>query len=208
MKNSDKILAWAVELQAIAQTGLYYCENKFDIERFERIRDISAEMIALKSDISTEKVKGLFFADSGYCTPKIDTRGAIFKDNKILLVQESDGRWTMPGGWCDVDCSPAENTIKEVKEEAGLDVTVDKLVAVQDRAKHNARTYAFGVAKMFFICTAVGGEFQKNIETIDSKYFSENEIPENLATEKCTAKQIKLCFQAYHAEFWETVFDQ
>lgn len=207
MKNSDKILSWAVELQSLAQAGLYYGNDKFDIERFERIREISAEMISLKSEVLLEKVKNLFCNDDGYCTPKIDTRGAIFKDNKILLVQESDGRWTLPGGWCDVYCSPAENTIKEVKEEAGLDVTIDKLVAVQDRAKHNAQTYAFGVTKIFFLCTAKGGEFEKNIETISTKYFAENEIPENLATEKCTAEQIKICFQAHYAKTWETLFD-
>lgn len=207
MKNSDKILSWAVELQSLAQAGLYYGNDKFDIERFERIREISAEMISLKSEVSLEKVRNLFCNDDGYCTPKIDTRGAIFKDNKILLVQESDGRWTLPGGWCDVYCSPAENTIKEVKEEAGLDVAIDKLVAVQDRAKHNAQTYAFGVTKIFFLCTAKGGEFEKNIETISTKYFAENEIPENLATEKCTADQIKICFQAHYAETWETLFD-
>ena len=207
MRNEDKILDWAVELQGLAQTALYYCKDKFDIERFQRIRDISAEMIALKSDVSFEEVKNLFCNDSGYCTPKIDTRGAIFKDGKILLVCESDGRWTLPGGWCDVYCSPAENTVKEVKEEAGLDVTVDKLVAVQDRARRNAETYAFGVTKIFFLCTKIGGDFQDNIETISSKYFAENEIPKNLAEEKCTAAQIKLCFEAHRAEVWETQFD-
>ena len=207
MKNSDKILDWAVELQAIAQTALYYCKDKFDIERFQKIRDISAEMMALKSDLPIEKVKNLFCGDEGYQTPKVDTRGAIFRDEKILLVQESDGRWTLPGGWCDVDQSPAENTVKEVREEAGLEVKVDKLVAVHDRNKRNAQTYIFGVAKMFFLCTELGGEFQKNIETIDAKFFAENEIPNNLAEEKCTAEQIKLCFKAHRAEVWETVFD-
>ena len=207
MRNADKILDWAVELQALAQAGLHYSKDKFDIERFERIRNIAAEMIACKTDVSFAKVKELFFSDSGYCTPKIDTRGAIFKDEKILLVCESDGRWTLPGGWCDVNCSPAENTVKEVSEEAGLDVTVDKLVCVQDRARHNAMNYAFGVVKMFFLCTALGGEFQKNIETVESKYFAENEIPDNLATEKCTAEQIKICFAAHRSETWETQFD-
>lgn len=207
MKHSDKILAWAVELQAMAQTALYYCKDKFDIERFQRIRDISAEMMTLKADLSFDKIKNLFCGDEGYQTPKIDTRGAIFRGEKILLVCESDGRWTLPGGWCDVDQSPAENTVKEVREEAGLKVTVDKLVAVHDRNKRNAQTYIFGVAKFFFLCSELGGEFQKNIETVESKFFAENEIPDNLANEKCTAEQIKLCFAAHRAEVWETVFD-
>ena len=207
MKNSDKILDWAVELQSIAQTALYYCKDKFDLERFQRIRDISAEMMSLKSGISFDKVKDLFCGDEGYRTPKVDTRGAIFRGEKILLVCESDGRWTLPGGWCEVNLSPAENTVKEVFEEAGLKISVDKLVAVHDRNKRNARTYVFGVAKMFFLCTELGGEFQENIETVESKFFAENEIPNNLAEEKCTAEQIKLCFAAHRAEVWETVFD-
>lgn len=207
MKNADKILNWAIELQAMSQTALYFCKDKFDIERFQRIREISAEMVALKTDLSFEKVKDLFCSDEGYQTPKIDTRGAIFDGEKILLVRENDGRWTLPGGWCEFNLSPAENTVKEVKEESGLDVTVDKLVCVHDRARRNAKTYPFGVAKFFFLCSKIDGEFQKNIETVESKYFAENEIPDNLAEEKCTAEQIKLCFAAHRVEFWETQFD-
>lgn len=207
MTKQDKILNWAAELQSLSQTALHYCKDKFDIERFQRIREISAEMVAMKTDLSFEKVTDLFCGDEGYQTPKIDTRGAIFKDDKILLVQESDGRWTMPGGWCDYNLSPAENTIKEVFEEAGLKISVDKLVAVHDREKRNADNYIFGVAKFFFLCSNLGGEFQENIETVESKYFAENEIPENLAEEKCTAAQIKLCFKAHNSKVWETQFD-
>ena len=115
----NKLLEWAIELQSIAQGGLYYCKDKFDIERFERIREISAEMISLQSDIPLEKVKDLFCNEIGYQTPKLDTRAAIFKNNKILLVEESNGTWSLPGVWVDVDLSIKENTIKEVKEEAG-----------------------------------------------------------------------------------------
>ncbi len=207
MKNSDKILAWATEIQAIAQTGLYYCTDKFDAERFQRLREISADMLAEKSALSLATVQDFFCKDVGYQTPKVDTRAAIFKDDKILLVCESDGRWTLPGGWCDVDCSPAENTVKEVREEAGLFVTVEKLVAVHDRNKRNAQTYAFGVVKIFFICIANGGFFQPNIETVKSKYFAENELPENFAAEKCTPAQVKLCFEANRTENWQVQFD-
>jgi len=207
MKHSDKIVAWATELQALAQTGLYYSKDKYDIERFERIRNIAAEMIACKTDVDFAEIKNLFCGDEGFCTPKLDTRGAVFKDEKILLVQEGDGRWAIPGGWCDFDMAPAENTIKEVKEEAGLDVTVDRLVCVQDRARHNTHTYAINIIKIFFLCTLVGGEFQKNIETIDAKYFGEDELPDNFATEKCTAEQVKLCFEAHRSETWEAQFE-
>ena len=207
MKNADKILSWAAELQSLAQAGLFYGKDKYDLERFQRIREISAEMLTMKTDLSFEKVQNLFCNETGYQTPKVDTRAAIFKDEKILLVRECDGRWTIPGGWCEYNLSPMENIIKEVKEEAGLDISVDKLIAVHDREKRNADTYIFGVAKFFFLCSKLGGKFQPNIETVESKYFAENEIPDNFANEKCTAEQVKLCFEAHRAKIWETQFD-
>ena len=123
----DKNKQWIdliVELQSLAQAGLTYGRDVYDKERYERIRDISAEMMANISDMPPETVKGLFCNETGYQTPKIDTRAAIFKDDKILLVHENNGTWSLPGGWCDVNVSVTENTIKEVKEEAGLDVIV------------------------------------------------------------------------------------
>ena len=206
MKNADKILSWAAELQSLAQAGLFYGKDKYDLERFQRIREISAEMLTMKTDLSFEKVQNLFCNETGYQTPKVDTRAAIFKDEKILLVREDDGRWAMPGGWCDFNLSPAENTVKEAKEEAGLDVVVDKVVAVQDREKHNFPSYIFDVVKILYLCTSKGGEFHKNIETSESKYFAEDELPP-MANEKCTAEQVKLCFEAHRAETWETQFD-
>ena len=158
MENNEKWLQWAVELQSIAQAGLFYGKDEFDKERYQRIRDITAEMISYKSDISIEKVKDLFCSEIGYQTPKLDSRAAIFKEDKILLVHEKNGTWSLPGGWVDVNVSVKENTIKEVKEEAGLDVTADKVIAVQDREKHNE-------------------------------------------------EQIRMCFEAYHAEHWQTLFD-
>ena len=205
--DEDKIINWATELQSLSQTAIFYCKDKFDKERFQRVREISAEMIASKTDLSLDKVKDLFCGDEGYQTPKIDTRGAIFKDDKVLLVREYDGRWTLPGGWCEFNLSPAENVVKEVKEEAGLDVIPEKLVAVHDRNRRNADTYLFGVAKFFFLCKVTGGEFTANIETTESRYFAEDELPTSLADEKCTAEQIKLCFKAHRADFWETQFD-
>lgn len=153
-----------------------------------------------------DKVKDLFCNETGYQTPKIDSRAAIFKEGKILLVKEKNGTWSLPGGWVDVDLSVKENIIKEVKEEAGLDVTADKVIAVQDREKHNLPVYAYKVCKIFILCTVTGGAFKENIETVESRYFSLNELP-LLATEKNNAEQIAMCFQAYEAENWETVFD-
>ena len=132
----ERWLNWAIELQSLAQAGLAYGKDKFDIERFERIREISAEMVAHKTDISIEKVKNLFCNEVGYQTPKIDTRAAIFENNKILLIQESNGKWALPGGWADVHLSVKENVLKEVKEEAGIEASAEMIVALLDVTKN------------------------------------------------------------------------
>ena len=199
-------LEWAKELQFIAQGGLTYSKDVFDIERFERIREIAAEMLSLQSEIPIEKVKNLFCNETGFQTPKLDTRAAIFKDDKILLVKEKNGTWSLPGGWVDINQSIKTNTEKEVKEEAGLDVTADRVIAVQDREKHNLPIYAYKVCKIFVQCSVIGGAFQENIETIQSRYFSLDELPP-LAEEKNTKEQIEMCFQAYRSKDWETMFD-
>lgn len=206
MKQNEKWLQWAVELQSLAQAGLYYGKDRFDLERYERIREIAAEMISYKTEIPLDKVKDLFCNETGYQTPKLDTRAAIFRDDKILLVQENNGTWSLPGGWVDVDCSVGENTVKEVKEEAGLDVRADLVIAIQDRDKHNLPVYPYKVTKVFMLCSLLGGSFQENIETRGSGYFSLEELPK-LAEEKNTKEQIALCFEAYHAKKWVTQFE-
>lgn len=202
----DKIAGWAAELQSLAQAGLFYGRDDFDRERYQRIREIAAEMMAERTGLPLEKVAGLFCGDTGYQTPKVDTRAAIFQDGKILLVRERSGSWSLPGGWCDFNLSPAENTVKEVREEAGLDVEVKLLISVQDREKHNTPPYAYGVVKIFYLCEATGGSFVPNLETSGSGYFSEDALPP-LAGEKCSEEQVKLCFQAYRAEAWTAQFD-
>lgn len=202
----ERWLQWAVELQSLAQAGLFYSRDKFDLERYQRIREISAEMISCQTELPLEKVQDLFCNESGYQTPKLDTRAAIFQGGNILLVQENNGKWSMPGGWVDVDCSVKENTVKEVKEEAGLDVTADLVIAVQDREKHNLPVYAYRICKIFVLCSVIGGNFEKNIETVDSGYFPLDQLPD-LATEKNTYEQIKMCFDAYQSDHWVTQFD-
>ena len=202
----EKWLEWAIELQSLAQAGLTYGKDIYDKERYERIRAISAEIVSNYTNITIEKVKDLFCNETGYQTPKLDTRAAIFEDGKILLVRENNGKWALPGGWVDVNVSVKENTIKEVKEESGLDVSADRIIAIQDRAKHNLPVYAYGVCKVFVLCSVLGGQFIENIETTEFQYFSEFEIPE-LAEEKNNLEQIKMCFRAYRAENWETEFD-
>ena len=207
MQKEQKWLDWAVELQSLAQSALYYCKDKFDIERFERIREISAEMLSEASGLPTEKVKEIFCNEVGFQTPKLDCRAAIFKGDKILLVQENNKTWSLPGGWVDVDQSVKQNTIKEVKEEAGLDGTADRVIAVQDREKHNLPIYAYKVCKIFMLCEVEGGVFKENSETIGFDYFTKDNLP-ILATEKNNEEQIQMCFDAYKAgEKWKTYFD-
>ena len=203
----EKWLKWAIEIQSLAQAGLTYTDNVYDIERYERLREISAEIMAEKSNISLDKVKDLFCNETGYQTPKIDTRAVIFKDDRILLTHENNGTWSLPGGWCDVLESVGSNTIKEVKEETGLDVETTKIIAVQDRNKHNKPIYAYGVCKVFVLCNVIGGEFIENIETTEIKYFSLDEIPNNLAEEKTNREQIEMCFEAYKNDNWQVQFD-
>lgn len=206
MDRTTPWLDWAVELQAMAQAGLYYGTDPYGRERYERIRAIAAEMVSFQADIPLEKTRDLFCCETGYQTPKLDTRAAIFQKDRVLLVQENTGRWSLPGGWVDVDLSIGENAVKEVREEAGLEVTADLVIAIHDRKKHNRPVYPYNVCKVFVLCSLIGGSFQPNIETLDSGYFPLSGLPP-LAEEKNTREQIELCFQASRAEHWKTVLE-
>ncbi|ERK31054.1 NUDIX hydrolase N-terminal domain-containing protein [Clostridium intestinale] len=190
-------LDWAKRLQSIAQAGLEYSKDKYDVERFYQIRDISVEILEEYTETSSEKIKELFCNETGYKTPKVDIRAAIFVGNEILLVKESvDGRWSMPGGWAESNLSVKENAVKEVKEEAGLNVIAERLIAVLDRSKHIDEVSPYGIYKIFVLCKLVGGEFVPNIETEESGLFSIDDLPE-LSTGRNTKEQIEMCYKAY-----------
>lgn len=204
---NDKILDWAMKIQSIAQTGLAYCRDEFDRERYTELRELSAEMLAERTELPVGRVRELFCGESGYQTPKLDTRAAIVEDGRILLVRERDGRWALPGGWCDVDRSVAENTVKEALEETGLTVEAERLIAVQDWRRHNACNYIYGIIKIFVLCRAIGGEFAQNIETTETAYFSAEELPEQLAVEKTSREQVLMCFDAAAGRLPGVLFD-
>ena len=207
MNHSEQWLQWAVELQSLAQAGLHYSKDPFDVERFQRVREIAVEMLHEKSGISAEKVRELFCCETGYQTPKLDTRAAIFQDDKILLVRERrTGNWSLPGGWVDVNLSVMESAVKEVREEAGLEASADLVIAVQDREKHNQPVYAWKVCHVFVLCTAHGGQFAENTETTESGYFPLDALPP-LSMEKNTPEQIAMCFDAHRAKHWKTLLD-
>ncbi|WP_130838428.1 NUDIX hydrolase N-terminal domain-containing protein [Lachnoclostridium sp. Marseille-P6806] len=204
---NDKIINFAIRIQSIAQAGLQYGKDIYDKERYEELRKIAAEMISERTDIPTDKVYNLFCNESGYQTPKVDTRAAIFLDDKILLVHENNGTWALPGGWCDVDQSIASNTEKEVREETGLIVSAEKLIAVQDWRKHNITNYAYGVVKVFFLCKYKSGKFKQNVETTEIALFGKDDLPDNLAKEKSTKEQIRMCFESFYHFDLPTLFD-
>lgn len=202
----DLWLRIAMEIQAIAQNGLAYVKDIHDQMRYERLRAIAAEMLAEPSGLPVEKVRDLFCNESGYQTPKLDGRAAIFRDGQILLVREKDGLWALPGGWVDVLDSVGDSVAKEVKEEAGLDVIPKKIIALQDRNRHNTPPYAYGICKIFLECAVLGGAFAANAETTAAAYFPAHSLPP-LNRAKTTAAQIALCFAAHAAPDWQPYFD-
>lgn len=204
---NDKWIEFAIRIQSIAQAGLQYGKDKYDKERYEELRRISTEMISAKTDIPVDKVYDLFCNETGYQTPKVDTRAAVFIEDKILLVHENNDTWSLPGGWCDVDQSVASNTEKEVKEETGFTVTAEKIIAVQDWRKHNVTNYAYGVVKIFVMCRYESGRFEDNIETTEIAFFDKDSLPEKLAVEKCTKEQILMCFKSYENHELLSYFD-
>ena len=197
---------WARELQALAQAGLEYSKDPFDRERFQRIREISAEMVSEGTGLPLERVKDLFCGESGYQTPKLVVRAAVIREEQILLVQERNGLWALPGGWVDEDQSIASNTVKEVREEAGLQVRPLRLIAVQDRDRHHPTPYIYGVCQLFVLCEALGGAFVPNIETLGSGWFSPDRLPP-LDLDKTTPEQVALCFTAQADPHWTVPFD-
>lgn len=204
---NDKWLEFAIRIQSIAQAGLQYGKDKYDRERYEELRKISAEMMSEKTDIPVNKIYDLFCSETGYQTPKVDTRAAVFIDGKILLVHENNGTWSLPGGWCDTDQSVASNTEKEVFEETGFNVRAERIIAVHDWRKHNVTNYAYGVVKIFMLCKYESGEFKDNIETTETRLFDRASLPDNLAVEKTTKEQILMCFDSYENNTLSALFD-
>ncbi len=206
MSITEPWLSWAVELQALSQNGLAYTENIYEKERYERIREISAEMLSYQCDMPLEKVKELFCNETGYQTPKVSTRGVVFKGDAVLLVKEKNGLWTLPGGWCDTDQSVGSNTVKEVFEEAGMVVKAERILMIQDRNKHNKPITPYGHIKFFVECKYISGSFKPNSETTEAGFFPVSDLP-LLEEKKTNAEQIKACFDLYKDPHHKTIFD-
>ena len=197
----------AKRLQAIAQAGITFTEGKYDLERYEELRDISVQIMSDFTDSDMNTVKALFASETGYQTPKVDVRGVVFRDNKILMVRETvDNRWSLPGGWADVGYTPKEVAVKEVWEESGYQVEPVRLLAVLDKKIHPHPPDIYHVYKIFILCEITGGEKSTSIETSEVSFFPQDQLPE-LSEERNTASQINLMFEFLHDKHKEVVID-
>jgi ADP-ribose pyrophosphatase YjhB (NUDIX family) len=210
MMNNTKSFAWlemAKRLQAVAQAGLEYSDNKYDIDRYQQLRELSIEIMQEFTDLSMTSLVNGFGAEKGYPTPKVDVRGVVFRENKILMVRETiDGKWSVPGGWADVGLTPFEVARKEVLEESGLIVEPVRLLAVLDKKCHKHPPDLFHIYKIFVLCKETGGKLQEGMETSDTGFFAVNELPP-LSSPRITDEQIALMFEFKNNPAKEAVCD-
>jgi ADP-ribose pyrophosphatase YjhB (NUDIX family) len=189
-------LEWAREIQALAQTGYHYSENDYQRQRYERLMEIAAEIVSEHSSLEYAPVLDIFRTQIGYATPRVDVRGAVFQDGKLLLVKErADGGWTMPGGWADVGDVPSQAAEREVWEEAGFHVRARKLVGVYD-ANRNGPLELFHAFKLVFLCDLIDGEARPSDETSEVAFFSSQEIPQKLSGARTSQRHIQDAFDS------------
>ncbi len=206
--RSQRWIDWAVRLQALAQDGLLYTQNPFDAERYRAIREIAAQMLAEGTDWPAERIVGVFDEETGYATPKVDVRGVVFRENKILLVRErTDGGWTLPGGWADPGDTPSAAIEREIREESGYVARAVKLLAVYDRAAQGHHPpHPFSIYKLFFLCELLGGEARTSDETDDVGFFAADAVPA-LSLARVTPGQIARLFEHARHPDWPADFD-
>ncbi|MEK5105746.1 NUDIX hydrolase [Cytobacillus sp. FSL K6-0129] len=204
---SYKWLEWAKKIQSISQAGLTFSKDVYDIERYEELRNLSAEIMREYTGLELKKIKDLFTNETGYQTPKIDVRGVVFNNNKILMVREKiDDRWSLPGGFCDIGLSPSENIVKEIKEEAGYDVVPAKLLALLDMNKHPYPPQPYHYYKLFIQCEVIGGQARNGLETKGINFYNEDNLP-MLSLGRNTDTQIKMLFEFLRNPNKDTIFD-
>ena len=210
MKNQiqrDSLLNHIKRLQAIAQTGLEYTENPYDIERYEELREMSISLMQLVTNADLTVIRDLFASGKGYPTPMVDVRAIVFKDNQILMIKESvDGLWAPPGGWADIGYSPAEVAVKEAREEAGLQVEAVRLMGIWDKKMHAHPPQAWYVYKVFMLCEIRGGKAEAGFETTDVGFFSLEHLPP-LSTDRILKSQIERLFDMYTNNMQVPFFD-
>jgi ADP-ribose pyrophosphatase YjhB (NUDIX family) len=198
MTKTPDWLRWARELQALSQTGLHFAAGSYDRERYERLGQIAAEIVAAHTTLEVETILQFNAREFGYATPKVDVRGVVFRDDRILLVREAmdAGRWTVPGGWADVNETPSEAVQREVFEESGLRTRATKLLSLGDRERQGHQPpFPYHVYKVAFRCEWVEGELRPDgSETTGAAFFTETDLPE-LSVSRVTRAQIERFFR-------------
>lgn len=202
-----KWLEWAREIQASAQTGLQYAVDEYRRQRYHRMLEIAAEIVAESSNLEYPALLETFNRPIGYATPRVDVRGAVFQDNHILLVRERmDGGWTLPGGWADVGDVPSQAAKREVWEEAGFQVKAKKVVGVYD-ANRSGPLELFHAFKIVFLCDLLSGEARPSVETSEVDFYGRDEIPGVLSGERTKMRHIHDAFACLTDPNYPTVFD-
>lgn len=200
-------LSWAREIQALAQTGLNYAVNDYQRERYQRLAEIAAEIISAHSGLDSTALGANFNSQVGYATPRVDVRGAVFQDGKLLLVRErNDGGWTLPGGWADVGEIPSKAAEREVWEEAGFQVRASRVIGVYD-ANRILPMEVFHAYKIIFLCDLITGEARPSKETSEVAFFAYHEIPDEFSGERTQLRHVQDSFAAYLDPHFQTVFD-
>jgi len=205
MKNNW--LEIAIQMQSIAQSGLTYAKDQFDIERYKQLEELSLE--AMKQITLEDKglIRNLFANETGYKTPKVGVRAIVFKDDKVLMVKEKiDGGWCIPGGWCDTGFSPKENLIKEVQEEAGIIVEPYRIAGILDKFFYKHPPSPYRTYMIFALCRIVSGEISSGNETTDVGFFGKEELPE-LSPKRITPEQMEMVFEFLKNPAKEVVFN-
>jgi len=200
-------LEWAREIQALAQTGSHYAENEYQRQRYHRLIEIAAEIVSEHSNLEYSSVLDVFMTPIGYTTPRVDVRGVVFREGKLLLVRERlDGGWTLPGGWADVGDVPSKAAEREVWEEAGFLVKARKVIGVYD-ANRVGRLELFHAFKIVFLCDLIDGKARPSLETSEVGFFGKEEIPESLSGERTKPRQIQDAFASLNDPAYPTMFD-
>jgi ADP-ribose pyrophosphatase YjhB (NUDIX family) len=187
---------WRLEhfrsLQALSRTGLHFCKDQYDRERYEAIERIASELLAAGATADPAELRAEWSLEGGYITPKVEVRGAVFQpaDGKVLLVRETaDGLWTLPGGWADVNDTPSGAVRKEIEQESGFRVRVVKLAALYDRNAHGHTPSLHHSWKAFFLCEIEGGEARGSYETDGVEFFDPDDLPP-MSIGRCTPQQV------------------
>lgn len=200
-------LKWAREIQAIGQTGLHYAELEYDQQRYSRLAALAGEMMAAHSQVQAEDLNRVFLQQNGYATPKVDVRAAVFRDDQLLMVRErSDGRWSLPGGWADVNEKPSAMIEREIWEESGFCARAHCLVGVYETNHDQAPLDVFHAYKLLFLCDIVSGEARTSFETPEVAFFKLNALPP-LSTSRTQMRYIRDAHARLLDMTLPTVFD-